>query len=189
MYHGKHTKARKTAKRPVILLASLAMILAAVAAGTLAFLVAPSGELVNTFAPAKVEGEVQETTEPAEDGDVLVKENVTVKNTGDVSCYIRAKILITWVDHELKPHGQVPVANTDYEMQLNVGDKWIAKDGYYYYTEPVAAGEMTVALIEECTAMDTEPEGYKLSVEILSQCIQAEPTDAVEQAWGFVPGT
>ena len=32
-------------------------------------------------------------------------------------------------------------------------------------------------------------EGYALHVEIISEAVQAEPVDAVRNAWGFVPGT
>lgn len=63
-------------------------------------------------------------------------------------------------------------------------------DGFYYYTEPVANKDTTDVLIKECQLVATPTEGYELSVNIITQTVQAvEHTDndkfkAVFDAWG-----
>jgi hypothetical protein len=45
----------------------------------------------------------------------------------------------------------------------------------------------TAVLINSCTTLQSL-DGYTLSVEILAQAIQAEPAQAVADAWGTVSG-
>ena len=78
---------------------------------------------------------------------------------------------------------------TDYlavKGQNMVPGKKIAKSPYYY-KYPVAAGDETPNLIDSLSQIPgvVGPENgkYALSVEIVADAVQAEPTDAVMDAW------
>ena len=73
---------------------------------------------------------------------------------------------------------------------------FITLDGFYYYIQPVEAGDSTEALIESCEALRELVIGegddqvtYRLSVEIIGSAVQAEGADSkgnkpIELAWG-----
>ncbi len=179
MYHGKRVRVRKFRKIPV-LLASLVVLLCATAATTLAYLATQTEGITNTFIPAEVRNEI------SEDLDDNTKKDVTVKNTGNVDAYIRAQIIVTWVDEKRNPYGgAVPALGTDYTITWPESSDWTkGSDGFYYYKQPVAPDDSTTNLFDELKVVENL-EGYRLSVEILSQSIQAEPEEAVENAWGM----
>ena len=179
----------KSAKRKsFIVLFSLALILLFAVGGTIAYIVTSTNDVKNTFEPAQVACEVNETF----NGET--KENVTIMNTGDIDAYIRAAIVVTWKDAEGNISATQPrLATTDnamdYIMNLNLGD-WIkGNDGYYYFKYPVAPGKATeAALIASCEVSDSAdiPDGYSLSVEILADAIQSTPDNAVAESWKAV---
>lgn len=178
MKNGKHA-AHGGMKRSLVLVVSLLALLLVVAGGTLAWLTAQDS-VSNTFTPAHVTCDVDETF------DGTAKSNVSIKNTSDIPVYIRASIIVTWKDSSGNVYGQLPVADTDYTMYI-AADGWVPNGGYYYYTSPVAVGATTGTLISSCTvkAGATPPgDDYKLSVEIIAEAIQSQPERAVGQAWG-----
>lgn len=176
----KHDGGVKASRRQsLVLVASILLILAISVGGTLAYLATQTGSVANTFTPTSVGTHIDEV----KDGNV--KKNVTVTNTGSTDAYVRAAIVVTWIDGEGKVYPQAPVADTDYTIDLNVGDDaWEKHDGYYYYKTSVAGGEKTDVLIKSASLKGTAPDGYYLSIEILSQAIQAVPDNAVIEAWG-----
>lgn len=170
-------KKMKKTKR-ILLLALVVAILACGVGGTIAYLITNTGSVVNTFQPAHVTSEVQETF------DKNVKSEVKIKNTGNVSAYIRAAIVITWKDVDGNTMPAQPAAGTDYTLSINTTD-WTQVDGYYYYKEAVAANGTTSNLINSCSPIYTNyTDGRKLCVEVIGSAIQAEPTTAVQNAWG-----
>lgn len=178
MYQGKHVK--KTNK-PAVLAASLVLALVVAVGGTLAFLSTHTEDVVNTFTPASVPPEIHETF------DGKVKSNVTIKNTGEVDAYIRAAVVITWVDDEGNVYGELPEEgeNGDYTITYDLSNGWVKKDGYYYWRSVVASKGNTGELLTCQLNKDaTPPDGYTLSVEILAQSIQAMPEYVVEEVWG-----
>lgn len=179
MKNGKHAAPRGM-KRSLVLVVSLLALLLVVAGGTLAWLTAQDS-VSNTFTPAHVTCDVEETFNGT------AKSNVSIKNTSDIPVYIRASIIVTWKDSDGNVYGQKPVAGTDYTMTMANDSKWVPNGGYYYYTSPVAVGATTGTLISSCTvkAGATPPgDDYKLSVEIIAEAIQSQPDRAVEDAWG-----
>ena len=162
------------------LLLAVVLVIGCGLGGTLAWLSATTGEVVNTFTPAQV------TTEIEEELDQGVKENVTVQNTGDVEAYIRAKIVVNWADAQGNISAVVPVAGTDYTMTLSE-TTWVQIGEYYYYKNSVAPGALTDALIDSCTPIGEAPEGYALQVIILAEGIQSSPTTAMQKSWGVDP--
>ena len=148
--------------------------------GTLAWLMHGTNALTNVFTPSEVTTYVNETF----DGNA--KTNVTITNTGDTEAYIRAAVVVTWQDAQGNIHHTKPVAGTDYSIRYNETD-WVLQDGYWYHNAPVAAGNSTEVLINNCTYTANAPKGYFLTVEILSSGIQSKPVTVVTNQWGYTP--
>lgn len=145
--------------------------------GTFAFLSDRTQQLTNTFKPGTVQAEISETLDATE------KKNVCVKNTGTVPVYVRARVVVTWKDSNGNVHSKKPEPTTDYT--ISYGNDWTSHtDGCYYYKEALAADGTTTALVTSCKPVTTAPEGYSLSVEVLSQVIQAGTANAAQDAWG-----
>ncbi|MBQ4642513.1 MAG: hypothetical protein IJB47_07900 [Oscillospiraceae bacterium] len=176
-----------TRKKSILLLVSLVLLLALAVGGTLALLIADTESVVNTFTPGSTDVTIEETfNQPYE-----TKENVSIKNAGDVPVYIRVAIIPTWEDGDGNPVG-IAAGLSDLtidwgatggnEMEETPGNGWEkGKDGFWYYTSPVSAGNSTNNLITSATVITSN--GYKMNLQILAQSIQAQPDEAVEQAW------
>lgn len=172
-YRGKRAL-KRTLARPVLLVLSLILVLGLSVGGTLAFLIADTEPITNTFTPGEVTTEIDEDFE-----NKLVKENVCIKNTGDVDVYIRATIVANWVD--VSGNIIAPAEENEDYTPFESEDGWVKhSDGYYYWTEPVAPGYSTGKLIDSCQPIvDAKPVGADhLQMTILSQAIQAEPEQA-----------
>ena len=176
MYRAKYQKRRRLSKRTVILLASLTLLMGLTIGSTAAYLVTHTSQVTNTFTPAKVSCDITEKFAP--DGK---KEEVKIKNTGNVYAYIRAKVIISWTDADGKivpaPFGD-PVFTTDANWSLN------EVDGIYYYSERVAPNDSTTNLINSIAPGD-ETNGYRLKVDIIADAIQADGMGATsaQDAW------
>lgn len=175
-YHGKRAR-KRTLARPVLLALSLVLVLGLSVGGTLAYLVTSTGPVTNTFTPGEVKTEIEEQFKDD------IKENVKVKNTGTVDAYIRAQIVINWVDED----GNIvadPGEDAKYDLDMG-SNKWQKEaDGFWYYTEKVGAGGKTENLIDRCVVTTPADAGVGLQVTILSQAIQAEPEQArIDAGW------
>jgi len=172
-------------KKHITLLLCLAVVLVIGVGGVVAFLVTNTGTIDNMFYPAEVKCQVEEKNI----GDT--KSEVKIKNTGNITAYIRAKVVITWQDIEGNIFSAIPGENVDYEIEYDKDGKWIlGSDGYYYHKKPIEAGASTEALIDSCTTkVACEQDGYYLNVEIMASAIQADGSTsngvkAVVDAWG-----
>ena len=173
----------KRSKKTITMLVSLILILTIGVGGTLAYLITSTGEVKNTFTPSQVNISVNENVSND------VKSDVKIHNERDsVKAYIRAAIVVNWVNDEGDVWAATPVLGTDYTM--TTGNGWtLAKDGYYYHRGAVEPNADTKVLITEAKYLANAPDGYYLSIEILAQAIQADGVDAngktpVELAWG-----
>ena len=153
----------KLNKRAVALLVSLAVLLTVAVGVTIAFLADRTPEVENTFTPSRVACAV--TKDPT-------NHIYTVQNTGDTTAYIRAAVVVNWVNADNKQvYAQAPSFTVTPE-----NTNWVlGTDGYYYYIKPVEAGaviteELTVALLPESA---TAPAGHTLQVEVVASAIQA----------------
>lgn len=167
-------------KKLILLISIVAILILALTAGTtLAWLKASSGPVVNTFEPARVTSQVEEKTDKG------IKSEVRIKNTSNIDAYVRATVVINWVDNDGNVAAQKPVAGTDYTISYASDTGWwTVDDGYYYYSSAVAPEDMTGTLISKCEAVAGKaPEGYSLSVEIIADAIQSVPDKAVSDAW------
>lgn len=171
MKNNKHKYRHKYALLLVCL--HLAVIIAVT--GTIAYLFTSTDPVTNTFKPVAPGTEIEETLENN------VKKDVTVKNTGEVDSYIRARVIITWQNEKGEVYPEMPAS--DY-YTISYGSGWsLGADGYYYYTKSVSVNGSTTALIERVTPVKScKDDTYTLHVEILSQAIQSTPVEAVN-AW------
>lgn len=177
MEMSKKKPRHKKADRAVLLLVSLVLVLSAAIGGTLGYLTGQVS-VTNTMQVGEFTTEIDEDTENG------VKSNVKVQNTGDYDAYIRAVVVVTWQNENGEVYPVAPVADENYT--ITYGKDWTQQGGFWYYNGVVGAGKATADLIGTCQPMEGEaPEGYDLNVEILASAIQAEPAQAVQDAWGM----
>ena len=167
--------AHSGAKRSLVLVVSVLVLLLAVAGGTLAWLTANTGPVVNTFDPAQVSCKVTEHF------DGTTKSNVNVENTSDIPAYIRVK-LVTYRVNDAGQH----IGGTASLPTFTLGANWVSYDGYYYYTLPVAPGERPKTnLTDSMTLVGSYPDtdGGKQVIEVMAEAIQSVPTTTVTSVW------
>ena len=175
MSEGKYEKAAVKnggkGKKTVAVMAAVALLLALAVGGTVAYIAATDSSIANQFLPAKVACEVVTKTDA--NGDV---KEISVKNTGNIDAFIRAAIVVNWMDGDGNVRGTAPVEGTDYALTVNTGS-WIPVGDFYYYDQSVPEKtpieEALVASYGLMTGV-TAPDGYTLTVEVVAEAIQAE---------------
>ncbi len=186
MYQGSHARAKKHSRirmnKLAILFIAVVMLIGAAVGTTVAFLVTNTESVTNNFTYGNI------STEITEDFDYTTKSNVKVKNTGDIPVYVRATYIITWRDAD----GNIVPTPDGYSYDLTgvTGTtKWVqGKNGYYYYTEPVAPnGGKTEGSLLTCTTKQPAGGEYSLHVEVVAESIQSDPANAITEAWGVTP--
>lgn len=161
------------------------LILSAITVSVFALFLKSTPETKNTFTAAvSVNPEITELFEEN------LKEDVCVRITDKgYPVYVRCAVVVNWKDENGYVHIEKPVENTDYILEA--GTNWTKMDdGFYYYNYPIQTGE-TTPLIVKCEPVGNSPDtAYKLSVNIISQTIQAvgstdeNNTPAHIDAWG-----
>lgn len=158
------------------LIAALALCAAAAVGVTLSFMF-KKAEKTNTFVPAKVTCQVEESLLSG------VKSDVCVKNTGNAAAYLRIRLVSYYVDD----NGDIAGSVSSQYPALTLRNGWIAgADHTYYYPTPVEPDAKTGILCAPIT-LDT----VKLAdgtpvyqvLEVFAEAIQAEPVGAVQEAW------
>lgn len=168
-------KAHHTGRLTAMVIAT-ALLLALAISGTVAWLTTKDAPITNTFNPSKVACEVTESFNGT------VKSSVNVKNTGDIDAYIRVKL----VTYRTNAQGQ-HIGGTAELPEFTPGAGWVAYNGYYYYTKPVAPNaQPEKALIDsiELKASYDDADGGKQAIDVMAEAIQSVPAEAVGQAWG-----
>ena len=168
-------KAHHTGRLTAMVIAT-ALLLALAISGTVAWLTTKGAPITNTFNPSKVACEVTESFNGT------VKSSVNVKNTGDIDAYIRVK-LVTYRTNKQGQH----IGGTAELPEFTPGAGWVAYNGYYYYTKPVAPNaQPEKALIDsiELKASYDDADGGKQAIDVMAEAIQSVPEAAVKAAWG-----
>ena len=179
-------------KRKLLILSVLAICIATLAAGTLAYFTA-EGKAHNVITTGGVEIAVQEwadeaRTEPFEDlTGVMPNTTVTkiaeIKNTGASAAWIRVK-----VEKSIKLQGDGTPDTGLVELALNTAD-WTEKDGYYYYTKALKTGEVTAPIFTAVTFkpdMGNEYQNVTATVDVTAQAVQTANNGATvmdAQGW------
>lgn len=168
--------AHSGAKRSLVLVVSVLVLLLVVAGGTLAWLTAQTDGVVNTFTPAQVSCKVTENFNGT------TKSNVNVTNTSDIDAYIRIKLVTYRVNAQNQHIGGTATIPT-----FTPGQGWVEHDGYYYYTLPVKAGGTPATYLIssiDLTGSYNDADGGKQVVEVMAEAIQSSPPEAVGKSWG-----
>lgn len=160
-------KSSHTAKKASALTIAIILILVMAIGGTVAFLVTHTDQIVNTFQPTDVTCEINEEF----NDNNTVKTSAVVENTGKIPAYIRVAVVANTVDADDNITGAADVSNK------LAGSGWTKVGDYYYYNGVVQPNEKTGNLLAEGIDLNG------IQVTILASAIQAEPTNAVAEAW------
>lgn len=169
---------RGVGKRAVLPLILVLLILSASVGGTLAYIIAQTGKVENSFTPGSV------TCQVAENNGTF-----TVQNTGNVPAYLRAMVVVNWVktvNGQTYVYGTKPAAS-DYTITYDE-NKWTKVGDIYYYNDVVSPAD-NADTVQFVTVVATNtaqaPEGYTLTVEVIAEAIQAEGMGAssAQDAW------
>lgn len=173
----------KMVKRRAIVLPAAALICCLSVGLSLATMFNTTSWLNNIFVPGKVTPKIEEEFEQKTD---VIKENVTIKNDGNFPAYVRAMVVYHWVSEtdDTVVLSEDPVAGVDYTAEA-ISSKWqLGADGYYYYESAVDGGASTEPIIKKVTLTPGKtPDGYRLSVDIVTSTIQSNPSDGVLNIW------
>lgn len=116
-----------------------------------------------------------------------VKSDITAKNTGDTTVFLRLRLSTCWVD------GNGNVTGTPSALpQITLRQNWLdGGNGLYYYALPVEPGESTAVLCEPMRmGTSVSPTGVTVyqQVTVLAEAVQALPGKAAQEAWGVTVG-
>ena len=175
-------------KKRILLLASLAICVATIATGTLAYFNAED-KAHNVITSGNVDIELVETTDQLDaDGNPIPFENLTgimpgmevskivqVKNTGEGEAYVRVKVetVINMATGSNAVPGYEPIS-----IKFATGtDKteWTEKDGYFYYNSPIKPGELTEELFTEVIfdeLMGNEYQNCEVEINVIAHATQ-----------------
>ena len=168
-------------KRKLLILSVLAICVAIVAAGTLAYFTAED-TAHNVITSGGVDIELKEWADeakqtPFEDvtgimPGVTVTKIAEIKNTGASEAWVR--VLIT---KDIQLAGDSEVDPNLIKLGLNTTDWTLGTDGYYYYNRALAPGETTVPLFTTVTfapEMGNEYQNSTAYVEVNVGAVQAD---------------
>ena len=179
-------------KRKLLILSVLAICVAILAAGSLAYFTS-EGKAHNVITTGGVEIAVQEWADedkqtPFEDLEgimpgMTVTKIAEIKNTGASDAWVRVK-----VEKNIQLQGGGTPDTGLVELTLNTAD-WTEKDGYYYYTKVLKPGEVTAPIFTAVTFkpdMGNEYQGATATVDIVAQAVQtANNGETVMDAKGW----
>lgn len=179
-------------KRKLLILSVLAICLATLAAGTIAYFNS-EGKAHNVITTGGVEITVQEwadeaKTAPFEDlTGVMPNTTVTkiaeIKNTGASDAWVRVK-----VEKNIKLQGEGTPDTSLVELTRSTNN-WTEKDGFYYYTKPLKPGEVTAPIFTAVTFnanMGNEYQNATATVDVFAQAVQTANNGATvmdAQGW------
>ena len=168
-------------KRKLLILSALAICIATLAAGTVAFFTS-EGKAHNVITTGGVEIAVQEwadeeKTKPFEDlTGVMPNTTVTkiaeIKNTGASDAWIR--VLVT-KNIELTGDGTPDTGLV--ELDLNRTDWTLGEDGYLYYNKILKPGEVTASVFTSVSfskTMGNEYQNATATVDVAAEAVQSD---------------
>ena len=178
-------------KKKMVTIAVLLLALTMLGYGTIAFFTAEK-TATNVITAGNIDIELQETA-VTEDGRTIIFEEsqerfgvmpgeevskiVQIVNTGDNEAYVRIGI-----EKSIKlAEGVSGEPNTDLiTMDFN-SDNWTAKDGYYYYSQPLAPGTKTEPLFRNVIfnpSMSNMYQGSEAIIKVYAQATQVKNNGA-----------
>ena len=135
-------------------------------------MMAQTQNISNSFIPSKVSCQVLDSNG-----------QFSIKNTGNVKAYIRAMVVVNWMDGNGNVYGTPPVKGDNADYTLVTSASWNEVDGIYYYANSVDS-QASVDFIT-VTGMGSTNGDYTLTVEVVAEAIQAEGMGAssAQNAW------
>ena len=182
----------RTMKRKLLILSVLAICVAMLAGGTLAFFTSED-KAHNVITTGGVEITLQEwadeaKTTPFKDlTGVMPNTTVTkiaeIRNTGASDAWVRVK-----VEKNIRLQGDGTPDTGLVELKCNTVD-WTEKDGYYYYNKILKPGEVTAPIftaVSFAADMGDEYQDATATVDVFAQAVQtANNGDTVMTAQGW----
>lgn len=185
-----YSRKPKRSIKPFLIAFCVCILACAAISGSLAWLISTPEQVVNSFTPGVVTIEVDETF----DDEHTTKQNVSIKNTGNVPAYIRVALVPAWVDDEGNIAAK-PASLEQLDNDCNIAwgedgngyeaDWFIGADGFYYCKTFINPGKSTPILIKSCTVKDGEHE-YDFELQVIASAVQSLPTSTVETVWPVV---
>ena len=183
-------------KRKLLILSVLAICIATLAAGTLAYFTS-EGTAHNIITTGGVEITVREWADedrqtPFEDltgimPGMTVTKIAEIKNTGVSDAWVRVK-----VEKSIQLQGEGTPDTGLVELALNTTD-WTERDGYYYYNKALKPGEVTAPIFTAGTfnaAMGNEYQNATAHVKVIAYAVQsANNGDSPQAAKGWPSDT
>lgn len=167
-------------KKSILLLIAVASILLVTVGGTLAYLIDDTTPVVNTFTPSTVDITVGDEVNGG------VKSNVTITNSSSIPVYVRVAVVANWcddtTDNIVAPwnpatHGALPVDTSKWTLE---------SDGYYYYSDKVAANSSVSFFTANGTYKPSNgPANAHLEMDIIAQAVQADGMGAATAQEAF----
>ena len=185
-----YSRKPKRSIKPFLIAFCVCILACAAVSGSLAWLISAPGPVVNEFIPGEVTIQVDETFNGT------TKQNVRIKNTGNVPAYIRVALVPAWVDDE----GNIAAKPASLELNDDCNITWgkdgngyeddwfIGSDGFYYCKTFINPGESTPILIKSCTVNGGGHE-YDFELQIIASAVQSLPTTTVQAVWPVVVDT
>ena len=180
-----YSRKPKRSIKPFLIAFCVCILACAAVSGSLAWLISAPGPVVNEFTPGEVTIQVDETF----DDEHTTKQNVSIKNTGNVPAYIRVALVPAWVDDE----GNIAAKHASLDdCNITLGDDfnqfWFeGTDGFYYCKTFINPDKSTPILIKSCTVKGEEHE-YDFELQVIASAVQSLPTSTVGEVWPVVVG-
>ena len=179
-------------KRKLLILSVLAICIATLTTGTLAFFTYED-KAHNVITTGGVKIAVQEWADKEKHTRFENLEGIMpsmsatkiaeIKNTGASAAWVRVK-----VEKNIQLQGNGTPDADLVKLDLNTDD-WKVQDGYYYYNEALQPGEVTEPIFTAVTfdaSMGNEYQHAKVSVDVSAQAVQtANNGDAATAAQGW----
>jgi len=162
------------ARKKLILISFLLLI--AFCSTAFAYMFKQTDYKENAFIPVQVSCEVKEVT----NNDISEKSEIKVKNTSNISVYIRLHLVSYWSNNEDIISKSSPI------ISFKLSDNWIkSSDNTYYYRTAVMPSDLTSNLLAEGSVIELQEdnEGNKQVIEVFAEAIQSKPQKAVINSW------
>lgn len=191
-------------KRRLLITAVVVLVLSLAAYGTVAYLtgravahnIITAGNVdIDLIDQTRTEAEstspeASDEVEPFPPGGIKVlpgtvaSKEVAVENVGDNPCWVRIKLEKTVTPADGVNPQELNVDNhviLNFEEQDDWDDKWLEKDGYYYYLTPLTPGRQTPYLFTLVTfdkLMGNEYQNSTVNIIVTAEAIQSANNDS-----------
>lgn len=167
-------------KRNIMMFSVIALAIALVAGGTMAWFTSTPEAIDNVFAAGTVEIEVNENgfedLTNVNPGDTHEKE-VTIISNGSKQTYVRVSLTPEWIGAD---ELELPLLNDNIAVaSFEIGDDWIdGGDGYYYYKfilddEDNETTPLITEVVFNGPAMNNDYQGATFTLTVSADAVQA----------------